>query len=391
MASKKRTFGMIKQRKGRPGFYCVWRHRGLRYRRSAGKTLRAAERALAQVQSLLADGRSIEYVLSKVFGEATAETLTFKRAAALYLKDSEGRNRQSTYERDIKRLKIVCKAPWALKPIGEIKTDQIARWIADRRRGGNAPSTCNRYLAAIGAVFRWAMGLGYVPESPMKNVRRYSEKGRERTFFLAPAQAVALVAMAEEPVFQAVLDSGIKTGARKRELLDLTWENVDLDRAEIRIISSSAKTSISRVIPIPGSLVTRLRELRGSQKVSRLDGSDPVFAYPDGSRLTEGRLRGALDRLKRRLKRTKKEAAPFPQEKVDRLVFYTLRHSYASIALQNGASIFEVSKIMGHSAVTITVARYGHFAPEAARASVARLDEALAAAEASIKSSAEGA
>ncbi len=79
----------------------------------------------------------------------------------------------------------------------------------------------------------------------------------------------------------------------------------------------------------------------------------------DGTAMTKVRVRGALERMKRRLKRMNKEQAPLPPEKVDRLVFYTLRHSYASIALQNGASIFEVSNIMGHSSVTMTDRVYG--------------------------------
>ncbi len=391
MAGMKRSFGSIKQRKGRPGFYCVWRHRDIQYRRSAGKTYRSAERALAQVQTLLSEGKSIDHVLGKVFGEATAENLTFKRAAGLYLGDSRTRNSESTYKEDVIRLGVVCRASWASRPLDQIPQAQIAKWIAERRRGGNAPSTCNRYLAAISAVFRWAVGLGYCDMNPVKLVRKYSEKGRERTLFLTPAQAVALVAMGEDDVFRALLDSGLKTGARRRELLDLTWEYVAMDRAQITIISASAKTRISRVIPIPASLVERLRQLRKTQKVARLDGSDPVFAYPDGTALTKDGVRRAFDRLKRRLGRTNKEEQLLPPEKLDRLVFYTLRHSYASIALQNGASIFEVSKIMGHSSVTITVARYGHFCPDAARDSVARLDQALAAEEAIAKRSAGGA
>ena len=75
MPTERRRFGMIHKREDRPGYYCMWRHRGVRYRRLAGATHRAAERALSRVQNLLGEGKSIDHVLGKVFGEATVESL----------------------------------------------------------------------------------------------------------------------------------------------------------------------------------------------------------------------------------------------------------------------------------------------------------------------------
>ena len=58
------------------------------------------------------------------------------------------------------------------------------------------------------------------------------------------------------------------------------------------------------------------------------------------------------------------------------VTFHTLRHTAASLMVQNGASIFDVTKILGHSTTAVTM-RYAHFALDAARGAVDRLGDAL--------------
>jgi site-specific recombinase XerD len=58
----------------------------------------------------------------------------------------------------------------------------------------------------------------------------------------------------------------------------------------------------------------------------------------------------------------------------DRVVFHTLRHTFASWLVQNGVDLYTVQKLMGHSKITMTE-RYSHLTPEHEKRAVSKLDE----------------
>jgi hypothetical protein len=65
-----------------------------------------------------------------------------------------------------------------------------------------------------------------------------------------------------------------------------------------------------------------------------------------------------------------------PDEKKPRISMHTLRHTAASLMVAAGVPIFDVSKVLGHGSVLMTM-RYAHFAPEASRGAIDALDRKL--------------
>jgi hypothetical protein len=82
---------------------------------------------------------------------------------------------------------------------------------------------------------------------------------------------------------------------------------------------------------------------------------------------TDGYIATARDSWKRLLKR-----AGLPDYK-----FHELRHATASLALAEGASLFHVSRMLGHSSISITADTYGHWTDEGRQDVAARLERAL--------------
>ena len=365
----RRVFGSIEKRRGKPGYYVRIRWNGRRIRRAAGPTKSVAQSKLSRAHALLEKGFSIEEVLAEVFGDVHGPQMNFQKSIGEYLKYAKGRKKESTYERDVIRLRRVCQAVWAKKPLEEIQPRDIQRWLSDLQGTGLSGPTLNRYRSIVSAVFKWGSRLGYLEENPVKRVEAYSEAGRARETYLTVEEARSLIESAEL-LFKPILMTALYTGARRGELLSLKWRDVDFERMEIIVEAAYSKTRKGRVIPIAGALQAELRTLRDGRRTLRVDGMDSVFLARDGAPVKPSAVRAMMGRAVHRCRAITKEKKP-------KVTLHVLRHTFASLAAQNGVSFFELGKLLGHSTPTMT-ARYSHFYPEGARAAVCRLGRALA-------------
>jgi integrase len=228
----------------------------------------------------------------------------------------------------------------------------------------------NRYLSLVSSVFRWACRREYVRENPCQKIERESERGRGREVYLSASEAAVLLARAPATYHPLIL-AAISTGMRAGELLGLTWADVDLGRREVTVRAEVAKTKRTRTLPLTEDLCTTLADLSERRPVAALDASDRVFCHPDGAPITYPALRTAWDALKRACR------GALPEAKRPRLRFHDLRHTAASLMVAAGVPLFDVSKILGHATIQMTM-RYAHFCPENARAGMERFGRAVA-------------
>jgi len=157
---------------------------------------------------------------------------------------------------------------------------------------------------------------------------------------------------------------------RRGELLALRWRAVDLDRREVLVKSGTAKSGKGRTIPLTAQAHAALATLKDARRTKAIDGSDRVF-LAHGARLTGKILRSAFVSAVLRC-----DGIPVAKRQV--LRFHDLRHTFASLAVGAGVSLFTVSKLLGHGSIRMTE-RYAHFAPEAGRAAADSLGNVLAA------------
>ena len=361
-----RRFGSIYQRKGREGYYVRFRRDGREIQRFGGKSELQAEKKLARVAALHYDGTPLDEILSKVFGDFHGETLTFAAAVPYYLAYAERHKKRSTIKADAVRLgRILDEAGWTNRYLGAIGTKQLVRWADKRRAGGASGPTVNRDISIVSALFKWAKSLGYCESNPAREVARYSEKGRERETHLTAEEARALVKAATGEL-RPLLVCALSTGMRRGEILSLSWQAVDFERGTITVEASKEKSGKGRVVPMTDDLATVLRTLRSQRRVFRMDRDDLVFMRETGKPWKLTALRRAFEQARMVL----------PEEKQSEVTFHTLRHTAASLMVQRGAALFDVSKILGHSSLQMTM-RYAHFAPNTGRAAVEKLANAL--------------
>lgn len=206
-----------------------------------------------------------------------------------------------------------------------------------------APATINRYSAAIGAVFTWAIKRRIAPKGwvhPCRGVERQAENN-EMTRFLSDEERKNLLEACKaskwKRLYLLVL-LALTTGGRRGELVGLRWADVDFEHAVIHV--GRSKNGDPKALPLVPAVLEQLRALVG------LPGGlvFPSARRPDVAYNFEPRWSEALK-----------------LGKIREFRFHDLRHSCASYLAQNGATLLEIGDLLGHRQVSMTK-RYSHLA-----------------------------
>jgi integrase len=191
---------------------------------------------------------------------------------------------------------------------------------------------------------------GKVPKlrEPRGRVRFLSDDERAR-FLEACRQSSA-------PYLHILVVLALSTGARYMELLGLRWLQIDIRRGTIRL--EKTKNGERRSLPLKG---LALELMQDHARVRRLD-TDLVFpSARDSTRPVH--IRSVFE-------------AALARTGIEDFHFHDLRHSCASYLAMNGASLAEISEILGHKTLQM-VKRYAHLSDGHVAGIVARMNDAI--------------
>ena len=166
----------------------------------------------------------------------------------------------------------------------------------------------------------------------------------------------------------------LATGLRRGELLGLKWEDIDLEKGNLRVkrqiaringevVEAPLKTKNAyRALPLAEDTIQVLKQQR------KKTGSSPwVFPSPTGGPISPDSV---LHMLHRVLKR-----AGLPKVR-----FHDLRHTFATLALQNGVDVKTVSGMLGHFSAGFTLDTYAHVTTAAQKEAARTMEKVLPAA-----------
>jgi len=201
------------------------------------------------------------------------------------------------------------------------------------------PPTINFEVSTVRTFFYYLINERSVktdnPCARFKHLRDAKNKAGRKPPTYSQAQLDALFIHTDQ-FEKVVFATLLLTGLRKRELYFLTWRDVDLTSATLRVsgegkIGFSPKDYEERVIPLPPDLVDLLSGLPRR--------ADWVFPNRNGNR---------LNHLLRRLQTIATRAG------VAGATLHKFRHTYGTRLLERGADIVTVQKLMGHSDLKTT-------------------------------------
>lgn len=246
-----------------------------------------------------------------------------------------------------KGISRTCKAVAAIAGAwqpGEITQRHIDSYVATRKR---APNTVRTELGYLRAALRWAASHDLCPAPRPWRVR---VTGTARDRWLTDAECEALMAAADKLHVRTFLALALHTGARSGAILDLRWQDVDLERGVVRY---PAKRGGKRRASVPIN-----ETLRAVLQEAREAATSPMVVEWAGARV--GRIQSAWASLLRR-------------SGVAHCTPHDLRRTAGSRMLQRGVPIEIVSAVLGHSNITITRQVYSHLEVDHLRDAVRRL------------------
>jgi integrase len=203
-------------------------------------------------------------------------------------------------------------------------------------------ATVNRYKAAIGVVFSYACREYDLPRNPVSKITSLPENN-ERTRFLSEAERTRLFSSCRashwDKLYLIAL-LAITTGARKGELTNLRWNDIDFDRRTAYV--ATTKNGQPKVLPLTDSVI---RELQ-------------LFNKNDSSLIFESKVKENVAYCF-----TKPWKKALEDAEIKDFRFHDLRHSCASYLAQSGASLLEIADVLGHKQISVTK-RYAHLCIE---------------------------
>lgn len=276
----------------------------------------------------------------------------------------------------------------------DIRPYAVESWHREARKAGATPRTLQAAHKVLKQALRDATRNELTLSNPCDAVKTPKAEARKRGYLeVGELRRMLAVLDAEgESAFSIAVRLGISTGARRGEVLGLTWEHVDFKGKTISIVQSLSQYDGARKAGKPAKEIKQPKTQSGKRRVSldddvlahlskwkaiqagellkngiRQSGSTPVCCSLYDARICGVAVfaGGYLDPQGFSSKFSKFcEEHGFYSTTGKRLCFHELRHTQATLLLSNGEDLISVAGRMGHASPSITSDMYAHAMPE---------------------------
>lgn len=242
-------------------------------------------------------------------------------------------------------------------PLNALKKSHIDTVVGSIIKAGLAPRTAQYAVAVVSLLWNTAFAQEFVTgENPARRVRRPKIDNR-RLRFLSKDEADALLAELKNISLELHDECllALYCGLRAGEIHNLTWGDIDFGNGQILIRDPKNGQNRFAFLTAPVKAMLELR-FDGQNKESLL------FPTARGKkRVQVSRTFGdCVEKL------GLNAGVNDPRQRV---VFHTLRHTFASWLVQKGVPLHTVAELMGHRSIAMTQ-RYAHLSPESLRNAV---------------------
>lgn len=233
--------------------------------------------------------------------------------------------------------------------LGKLYLDEITKkHLVDLVSGHSKtfkPSSTNRMINVLHRMFNCALEweVPGVETNPMAVIKKRKEDN-QRDRYLSPSELKALwtaVQQSESEMLPYIVRMLVLTGARKNEVANAKWADIDWHQCQWRIPEN--KSGQVRYVPLSNSVIKMLKSM------TPYDGCEYIFPNPKTLKAYKNFYHSW---------HTARVEAGVPDIRI-----HDLRHTYASYLVNIGVSLYQVQKILGHANFA-TTQRYAHLNQE---------------------------
>ncbi len=228
---------------------------------------------------------------------------------------------------------------------GEISPALILRFLTRLKREGLSPRSRARALVSLRMFHKFLLAEGIMANNPTALIEApKSVRSLPHTLSMAEVDRLLRAPAGNDPLSQrdrAMFEVLYATGLRVSELVGLKWSDIQLD---VGYLMAFGKRSKQRIVPLGEAAIAELRHYLtlGRPALDKDQGAAQIFLNRAGKGLTR---QGFWKIIKRRALEAGivKELSP-----------HTLRHSFATHLLENGADLRSVQTMLGHVDISTT-------------------------------------
>ncbi|HWR06305.1 site-specific tyrosine recombinase XerD [Sporomusa sp.] len=253
-------------------------------------------------------------------------------------------NTLESYGRDLRQFQTYLQNS-QLDFLRNSNRDTILSYLNSLQVKGRAVSTISRNLAAIKSFYQYLVRERHLEKDPAVNLESPKlEKKLPRILSIAEVEELLKQPNTFQPTGlrdKAMLELLYATGIRVSELISLNISDVNLDMGYIKCYGKGAK---ERIVPLGSIAAKCVQEYisKGRTKLVRTYEESSLFVNHHGNRLTRQGFWKIIKKYAMEARITK-EITP-----------HTLRHSFATHLLENGADLRSVQEMLGHADISTT-------------------------------------
>lgn len=236
------------------------------------------------------------------------------------------------------------------RKVADLTVSHVASMVSELVGKGYKAWTIRGDLTALSRLMQYAIREGMRSTNPVKDLDKNERpKSDARPLRILDRNEIGLLLNAASPSYKPILTVALFTGLRRGEILALEWSDVDFEKGKIHVRASKTATGVRSVVAV-AAVVRTLSALSLSHHTRQSEtGVAARLVFSTGL----GNALGARNVLRSHYTAVERAG-------IESVRFHDLRHTFASILIDQGHDVAFVSAQMGHSKISTTWDIYGH-------------------------------